>query len=780
MACLLFVSLGCQPDEPLEPQKGVTTVLDGEARHPVTGRLPTIFLQVAYDVDSGAAYGIDHLRAVIDGAEARAAATSLPHVPDGTADEIRQLVAKWRKLHFWPNIVNLTEVYYQDRALYDRILAELLEGNLDAAQLTADLNEQTAAGDRVFLARDFLSSVAVSAAATNRSYHEVHYALAVNLDARRLRELHSHQQTMIGLGTVHDPAVAELAAVFNDQDEPLGEAWQLCLRGNFNQTRYRALIVDRLNRAPKAEFFIARVHRTCGPAAPLEEEPPWKLPPQPPPPEPPGQVPAPPHNPEHPPPPVCVDCLQGAPVILPWPFRKHPLPAAPSPSLLQKALADPGYLDPLLEDCAESTSIANELAAQAWQAYSELKGQLGLDVKTFNGFIDHTGHVSGSWQSGLAFELACMKSLYAQFSEHVDALAKQIDTFRQEGKLAWEQQEKRKASLPARLRTANYRTSLLSNMWFVGGPWWTAKTAAVHFWPLQPKNDVLIVDARKLAPAFETHLKVGMMAGLTWDNAIAKALDAVAGSETTTRSLLFQYGLALKESMKKMAKEFLPRAFEGLASGDLDGMVDVLLGGEQALLANEIQTWEAFVQDTKSYQSGVDERAMQIHKLELQIDTLRRQFREAARSCIDKNRRSANEIAERARLLEGHESWCEAMQTFAKWDGWQHDKALTKEELCDALEQLRLDLLVGGSGPILLRYYVTKLLEQECGYQPLECEAKPDGTPCSNDGACLAGSCVQQCEPLDCDDGDPCTEDDCLQGQCLHTAISSPDCAYGY
>lgn len=54
---------------------------------------------------------------------------------------------------------------------------------------------------------------------------------------------------------------------------------------------------------------------------------------------------------------------------------------------------------------------------------------------------------------------------------------------------------------------------------------------------------------------------------------------------------------------------------------------------------------------------------------------------------------------------------------------------------------------------------------------PGECD---DGDPCTTD-TCVDNACVNT--PIDCDDGDPCTNDSCVNGVCIHDPI--PNCGGG-
>ena len=74
-----------------------------------------------------------------------------------------------------------------------------------------------------------------------------------------------------------------------------------------------------------------------------------------------------------------------------------------------------------------------------------------------------------------------------------------------------------------------------------------------------------------------------------------------------------------------------------------------------------------------------------------------------------------------------------------------------------------------------------------CTYQVKDREDCDDGDPCTDD-YCIDGECYHDfiCECIDdsdCDDGDPCTEDYCLDGECYHDPIDCDDgdpCTFDY
>jgi hypothetical protein len=66
---------------------------------------------------------------------------------------------------------------------------------------------------------------------------------------------------------------------------------------------------------------------------------------------------------------------------------------------------------------------------------------------------------------------------------------------------------------------------------------------------------------------------------------------------------------------------------------------------------------------------------------------------------------------------------------------------------------------------------IDECVDGECVFTPMDCD---DGDPCTID-RCVDGKCVFT--PMDCDDGDPCTSDACVDGVCVHTPITNCNCA---
>jgi len=247
--------------------------------HPIGGSLAQLLNDIAYDVDTSRSLSFDELKSWIETAQSEADAAN-SQVPSKCADislksrtwEISSCALGFvNKFHFWPNIINLTEVYYweDNHALFNDILNQLLEREPNSTQLKSQLTAQITRGDRVFCARDFISSLMYGF----KTYWEVHYGLLINLDnpdqtgARKpyVREILVHEYSAEGLPLLHDSHTEKLAAIFAaSATTPLGKAWDLCLRGNLKNTKYNTIVVDKLAEAPDVEFYIERVELTCG------------------------------------------------------------------------------------------------------------------------------------------------------------------------------------------------------------------------------------------------------------------------------------------------------------------------------------------------------------------------------------------------------------------------------------------------------------------------------------------------------------------------------------
>lgn len=400
--------------------------------HPIGGSLAQLLNDIAYDVDTSRSLSFDELKSWIENAPSEAEGTSLT------------------KFHFWPNIINLTEVYYAEdnHALFNDILDQLLEREPDSAQLKSQLTAQVARGDRVFCARDFISSLRYGF----KTYWEVQYGLLINLDnpdqtgTRRpyVQEILVHEYNDEGLPLLHDPHTEKLAAIFAASTAiPLGKAWDLCLRGNLKNTKYNAIVVDKLAEAPDAEFYIERVELTCGcdifsdldtsvPSVPWKPWNPWNPVPVPVWEPQPLPNPNPPKNPHAPPNPKPGP---GGPPVEPWPFPPDPIPLPKfpeeepeeeeGPEVPQKAEQGTPCSQWPTKDCTRKLEVQSKLE-QTEKSQKEQEKKWKKDQKTVNDMIAFT---DPDGMQKVEFNDPCLQKLrdeYVKKAKELDEPAKKL------------------------------------------------------------------------------------------------------------------------------------------------------------------------------------------------------------------------------------------------------------------------------------------------------------------------------------------------------------------
>lgn len=236
---------GSGPTPPLE---------DVTINHGFNGSLEVGWNEVGWDVDYSDALSLAEVRDRIQNADTWAANSN------ASGSYNRHL----ERYHFWPNVINLTRVYHLEFSLYQEILTKLLdrEDNADATDLQNLVDSAQASGERVFLIRDFIERVTVG----NRLLVEVHFSALINLDAPWAVEVQSHGRESAGLGIMSDPRLPLLEDILQNRlpDNVPAEAWDLCLRGNFNPFASDAVNVDRMNDSGVQEYHIRRMELLCG------------------------------------------------------------------------------------------------------------------------------------------------------------------------------------------------------------------------------------------------------------------------------------------------------------------------------------------------------------------------------------------------------------------------------------------------------------------------------------------------------------------------------------
>ena len=429
--------------------------------HPFPGGWPDLLNDIAYDVDTSQSLSFEELETRIKSAQSMAKEANAQNQLDYSGIiyfpnedetvEVGQYTYDFvTKFHFWPNIINLTEVYYSedDHALFNDILDQLLENEPNKAQLKSDITAQIERGDRVFSACDFITSLWYGFV----RFTEVYYGMLINLDnpdktaTRRpyVQEILVHDYADYGLPCLHDPHTEELADMFNDSAAfAIGASWDLCLRGNLKKNKYHAIIVDKLAEAPEAEFYIVRVHLNCF-CNPFYDGPdsvpvPWIPIPTPndPVPEPvwepqPFPNPSPPKNPKVPPNPQPDPDPANRPVPYPLPPDMIPLPQEDPLEPPVEKLEPPdeeeapeGCEQPPI-DCSDNET-AGEKLADTIEKYKVANATRSADIEKFKGLFDHYD-LKLAWLygiEGVTFNDPCLNELLKKLLEDIQPLLEQ-------------------------------------------------------------------------------------------------------------------------------------------------------------------------------------------------------------------------------------------------------------------------------------------------------------------------------------------------------------------
>ena len=623
----------------------------GEVRHPYTGRFPKLLSGVAYDVDESESLDLDETRLRIDDAPALALDNNLEHVDPRLHFYMLEPLSKF---HFWPNIFNLTEIRFRDAALFDRILLEILEGEPDQARILDAATRAADAGERLFLARDFVDRVT----AGEKTYFEVHYAFLLNLDAKELTEITVHRYASEGLGPLHDPHTDLLISAFGDPDGPLGETWHICLRGNLKRGKYEAMIVDKLAMAPEAEFYVERIHKVCFcedgsdwrepviPFFPLKR-PPERIFPK-------KERPLRPLHPRHPvPPPGTGQGPDGYPVT-PWPYDDTSVPQPTGEDPVDDPR--PGEGGPVVIDCNEEERAAvREAIGNLEEERAEKIRERAADREAFERF-------TWEWPEGVEFNDPCLRELYAEYAARIAQLKAQLAQLESQ----YSQRISERDALPEEtdpvLNALKYRNSIWENMLTVGGAWSQIRTACMPPWipaggnPFEDPTggSVIIVDVERQA-GFQRDIFYGLMNGKTFEQAVADAINNpknyppdVVPRDKIWQMIWRQYADCLKKLLSEQLDMYLRERYPGASAEEIAAMKAVLFGGEADLPENLRSRWEDSRRRDREAREAMRALAEQMDEIRRQMDSLRDEFRRRARECF---KRSLTAIREAQTLL---------------------------------------------------------------------------------------------------------------------------------
>ena len=486
--------------------------------HLATGESPFLLSDVSYGVDEEQSWNLADTRYRIESAADLARSNNIPF----TSPPVEASVpGRFTKFHFWPNILDLTEIYFLEEPLYHRIVADILEHDPARVAIAADWDERARRGERMFLARDFVSVLE----AGGLRFGEVHYACVINLDAKCAQELQVHEQSELGLARLHDGLIDSLNEHFaNAASLPLGEVWQMCLRGNRRRSHSQAIIVDKLSVAPAGGFFVSRLYATCqsggggGGPPPTTEPPPEEEPP--PIPDPPrggdgssGQRPESKIPGAAKPP----DRGDGEPPVRPWPGGEkkydEPPPGAEGPS----QGGNPGGSQQLQN---EQQKI-QQLLDQAKGAADQMRAKFAEDQAKFEA-------MGFEWRTGLKFNDPCLQAIYDRYAAQVAELQRQIAEHEATAGVSTACYKTARDSASPPVSALLSKQGLWDNMITVAGAWSNIRVPCLP--PLIPSGGFVdsvfgaIIISGEATAAFHNALVIGMMNGKSWDKSVEAAI----------------------------------------------------------------------------------------------------------------------------------------------------------------------------------------------------------------------------------------------------------------
>lgn len=617
------MSCGDDAEPRVNAERPDVPVVDGSVSHPTPGAIAQKIDGISYDVDEGRSFDLATTKARIEAADAVVAA----NIPASTG-----LVAPlylnplWEPFHSWPNVINLTEVFYADSDLYDQIMARILAVEPDATTVASTTDTAVAAGERIFLIRDYVNT----AITTERVYHEVHYAMFVNLDVQEVTELRTHAQVADGLGDTVEPLAAALQTVFDD-DEP---QWEMCLRGNIRRHKYQAVVVDRIDNADGEQYWIRRMHRHCRGSDPDFPPPPDDDPDPEDRPDPPlrggdGSGDPPENNPTVPRPPELERDREGVvedPPVVPWPWK---LPPAENDEPGESGRAS-GDADAHNPDCNQELAKVTQLRDGFEQEYDQIHGSLGADADAINELL-------GGWRGDLTFGHPDIAMAYQQAKMQVDMLLAQKAMVQSDVDAQLDRRRQALENSPLAVQLLFQASTIWDNMLHVGGEW----SNIVIAWspsPLIPANAVdnfvVIVIGDAEVAAYQRSVAIALMNGKTLDEAHAEALKnpliyphGIPYGHLNTQLVWAAYRDCLRELYKEMLQKYLEERLQGLSEEDAEAAIAGIIDGKAALSSADQAAADNAVMVAAQVAAELERLRQACEDLEAEIDKIRRQFR---------------------------------------------------------------------------------------------------------------------------------------------------------
>ncbi len=667
--------------------------------HPHPGSIPREYYDVGWEIDGSRNLTLSQVNEMIATAEANARYynTLVPSDAPGAMS-----TDKFTCFHFWPNIINLSAVYgnADHPDLFDRILEDLLQYTENPSTVKGQLTADISAGDRVFIARDFIDKIIYNFT----SFYEIHYVLIINLDKKTAFEIPAHQFLPTGLPGLHDPHTDLLHEAFISDDETLGEVWDICLRGNKTK-KYQALNVDRLlTEAGTREYFVSRVdlHCACPSCAPFdngfwdfEPDVPWEpwIPPV-------IRIPEvidpPPNggggNTGNPPPgsPVPFDTPENQPVQ-PWTFPVTPMDedSANPDSDLDGGEETGGQCEGLTPGCGpEDFETAMRLKEEIGNQLQNARDIRATDVTTFSGDSETTWGFRYEWNPTAEFNDPCIQELYQAYNSQIAELANGVETLVTEYQALYDEREALRENASNVLQALLYRDNLWSNMLEVHGKWHDVEPEpCMPPWipaggnPFEdPTGSAFVVIGAELQAKFYKIVSYAMMNHKTFDEAVEEAINSrdcypnndPDDPDTRPRATVYkddvfvmiwkQYAGCLKRLYAKIARNYMNMVYGGdqpLPEEDLNKKIAVLLDGSAALSPSDRAANETLVSEMERINGRLKELAAETTAKRNEIDRLRREFRKKALDCFKPSLENIRRLRSASWILQAFLVWCE-------------------------------------------------------------------------------------------------------------------------
>ncbi len=669
---------------------GVSTGNIINIKHPINGELPKTIRDIAYDVDSSQSVSLEDLKNLVE------------YTTTNTGNNY------YSDFHYRPNIINLSEIKFQDSELYDKILWNIIDNN----SLKQNINNDISKNNRIFLARDFITNVYYNGI----YYYEIHYAFIINLDQKYVHEI------LLPFSPwslyLHDSHIDNLTTIFsNTSIIKTWEVWELCLRGNFKKEKYNSIIIDKLS---KDDFYIQRVHLNCWNSVYIKDDLPlypknFPINKNPPPIWPEKEVPLPPHTPLFPIPPITKWRWSGkvtsAPIVRPWPFG-YPETWWDLWKEINEPKKNNDNCDESKIDLKKKLEILKKLEEEKWKMEKELND----DIKTINKYFTC---YSGQWNYKAKFNSKCINSIYNRYNKKVKKINDEIEEIQDEISKLYEKIRILESKLSEILQIYLYINSIWENMLTVNGKW-AQVTTPCGWWILMPwtsagspnKIDVSPEQQRK----FQQDVAYALMNWKTWEEAIKNAILKNTpenyqwwGEETTNyiwKYVWETYAKCLKTLYQKQLKIYFGIMYPDISDKDITRLIKIMFEREKWLKSSEKVNIRKIEEIMDKVKKLINKKIKKEEELWYIINDTRRKFRKEIKKCLKKERENIQNIQQEIRILQAFLEYCNS-------GNWRYEISyIDIKKLCSVLKNM-LENELFNTNKALVKF-IKQLLKENC------------------------------------------------------------------